>query len=206
MVCILTSCGKNHKNKSGKPTKSLIYCSYFKALKLHEKNRIIKSANVCTKCLCSGHKQKDCKSTLSCTSCGSGTHHALVCRSNGKSDKGETPKPNKPKNANTEVRNTNTEEDPGADGSSEGTNEELPETINHKLEVFSMTDVEVYQVGKEMQVDRQHTCVGSVNVKVKDYSTTQLCIFDNCSSDHWRVLLRRWGRRNFLIGRVLSEP
>ena len=56
MMCILTSCGKHHKNKSGKPTKSLIFCSHFINLKLHEKNRLIKSANICTKCLCSGHK------------------------------------------------------------------------------------------------------------------------------------------------------
>lgn len=122
---------------------------------------------------------------MSCTKCGSGTHHALVCRSSGKSDKGEIPKTSKPKDANTVVRNTNTEEDTGADGNSDSAIEELPETVNHKLEVFSMTDVEVYQVGKEMQVDRQHTCVGTVNLKVKNYSTTQLCIFDNCSSDHW---------------------
>ena len=181
MICILTSCGKHHKNKSGKQTKSLIFCSHFINLKLHEKNRLIKSANICTKCLCSGHKQKDCKSTLTCSSCGSGTHHVLVCRSNGKTDKGETPKPKKPKDPNTVVHKTDAEEDPAVDGASEGASEDLPETTNHKLEVFSMTDVEVFLVGKELQVDLQHTCVGSVNVKSKDNTTTQLCMFDNCS-------------------------
>ena len=53
------------------------------------------------------------------------------------------------------MRNTTTEEEPAVDETSGDTSEDLPETVNHKHEVFSMTDVEVYLVGQGEHVDRQ---------------------------------------------------
>ena len=67
-ACILSSCGKIHKNSSGKPTKSLQFCEHFsKNLKLPERNKLIKAANVCTKCLIPGHKQSTCKFISTCS-------------------------------------------------------------------------------------------------------------------------------------------
>ena len=40
MSCIISSCGKSHKNKSGKPSKSLAVCQYFANLKVFEKIRL----------------------------------------------------------------------------------------------------------------------------------------------------------------------
>ena len=185
MSCIITACGKSHKNKHGKPSKSLGFCDYFSKLKLFDKNKIIKTAVVCTKCLCSGHKQKDCKTSLTCGTCGSGTHHQLVCRNNSKSDKGEGWKP-KQKPKDTSSFNTETSEDAALPvESGDGTTDELPETTNHCLSVFSLTEVETYLIDQGEQMQRQHTCVGSVHVKCKGNTIPQLAIFDNCSTDHW---------------------
>ena len=137
MSCVLSSCGKSHKNKHGKPSN----------LKLFEKNKIIKSAVVCTKCLSTGHKQRECRSTLTCGTCGSATHHSLVCRNNSKGDKVDNTKPKqqqKPKDGNTSAFKTETEEDGAGAGEVSGgaTVEELPEKTSHCLNVFSLTDME----------------------------------------------------------------
>ena len=61
-----------------------------------------------------------------------------------------------------------------------------PETVNHCLSVYSLSEVETYLIDQGTQfVDRQHTCVGSVHVKANGSTVKQLAIFDNCSSDHW---------------------
>ena len=186
MSCIITACGKNHKNKHGKPSKSLGFCDYFSRLKLFDKNKIIKTAVVCTKCLCIGHKQRDCKTSLTCGTCGSGTHHSLVCRNSSKSDKNEGLKPKqKPKDGNTSAFQTETGDDASTAESGDGAIEELPETTNHCLSVFSLNEVETYLIDQGGQMERQHTCVGSVHVKAKGSAIPQLAIFDNCSSDHW---------------------
>ena len=95
-------------------------------------------------CLCSGHKQKDCRSNLTCSTCGSGMHHALLCRNNSKSDKSEQNKPKqKPKDAKTSAFNTETTEaeDSTAVDSNADTTEVEQETTNHCLSVYSLSEV-----------------------------------------------------------------
>ena len=107
----------------------------------------MKSAVVCTKCLCPGHKRNDCRPTLTCATCGSGTHHSLVCRNNSKSDKSENSKlKQKPKDGNTTAFKTGTEDDTTAGDPSAGAIEDLTETVNHCLNVFSLNEVETYLI------------------------------------------------------------
>ena len=153
--CILSSCGKSHKNKQGKPTRSLMHCSYFANLKLHEKNKLIKEAAMCTKCLNLGNRQK---SSISCTTCRSNTHHALVCRNGGKNTKEEAkPKP-KGKQESTAHATDAVEDNGSPESDAAEVAEVLPTTENNCLKVFSMTEVEAFLVGKD-PVDRQHTMV-----------------------------------------------
>ena len=184
--CVLSSCGKVHKTKQGKLSRSLIHCGYFANLKLHDKNRLIKSAVVCTKCLITGHKQKECKSNITCSTCNSTTHHALVCRNGANNGGKEEQKIKiKPKKETTILKTDAVESDELPEVVEADVSEDLPVTTNHCLKVFSLTDVKSFLVNKAESHDRKHTMVGTVKVSVGGTLVPTLAIFDNCGSDHW---------------------
>jgi hypothetical protein len=79
--CILKSCGKVHIHpKFKRSTKSLQFCPFFASLKPAERRKTSTAEKLCTRCLTTGHRHKDCKSSVVCKNCASDSHHVLLCK------------------------------------------------------------------------------------------------------------------------------
>jgi hypothetical protein len=205
--CILKSCGKVHIHpKFKRATKSLQFCPFFTSLKPAERRKTFTAEKLCTRCLTSGHRHKDCKSSVVCKNCASDSHHILLCKllEGGKGKDGGDKKFKKKKDnekaadhKKSSAHKIDASEDEAETSAGEGEGVEDPLTITHFGNFFELSSADSYFLQKSAKVDRSLTMVSTVMIKNGKHDYESQAMWDNWSersacTSGW--LCTRWWR------------
>ena len=137
---------------------------------------------MCFNCLSDGHVSSECKSTYSCRSC-HGKHNSLLCHAppntSGFKPANKDKKP-KFKKEQTTVNQTATESEVTTEETIDETLGDLEVTSSNVGRSFELTSAESYYLSQQERIQKQFTCVGTVQARGETIATA-LCLFDLCS-------------------------